>query len=95
MWIEEGGARDRVHVAHLDRLSEPASTSELRADTHALLPQVELPELLLEVHAWTGFLDQFTHTSGAATPPTGRRPQRLCRARRPSLQHRLPARRTP
>jgi len=59
-------ARDRVHVAHLDRLSEPASTSDLRTHTHALLPEVELPELLLEVHAWTGFLDEFTHASGAA-----------------------------
>jgi TnpA family transposase len=67
MWIEESGHRDRVHLAHLDRLSEPASTSELRAHTHALLPEVELPELLLEVHAWTGFLDEFTHGSGAAT----------------------------
>jgi len=42
MWIEESGHRDRVHVAHLDRLSEPVSTSELRAHTHALLPEVEL-----------------------------------------------------
>ena len=67
MWIEESGHRDRVHVAHLDRLSEPASASDLRAHTHALLPEVELPELLLEVHAWTGFLDEFTHGSGAAT----------------------------
>ncbi|HVM14474.1 MAG TPA: hypothetical protein VM287_09105 [Egibacteraceae bacterium] len=31
MWIEADGARDRVHVAQLDRLSEPASTAALRA----------------------------------------------------------------
>ena len=67
VWIEEAAHRDRVHVAQLDRLSEPASASTLRADTHALLPQVELPELLLEVHPWTGFLDEFTHMSGGAT----------------------------
>lgn len=67
MWIDESGHRDRVHVAHLDRLSEPASTSDLRTHTHTLLPEVELPELLLEVHAWTGFLDEFTHGSGTAT----------------------------
>ncbi len=70
LWIEEAGSRDRVHVARLDRLEEPASTSVLRADTHALLPQVELPELLLEVHAWTGFLDEFTHASGSAARPS-------------------------
>jgi len=66
LWIEESAARDRVHVAHLDRVTEPASTTALRDDTHALLPQVELPELLLEVHSWTGFLDEFTPASGAA-----------------------------
>ena len=38
----------------------------MRTHTHTLLPEVELPELLLEVHAWTGFLDEFTHTSGGA-----------------------------
>ena len=70
LWIEEAGSRDRVHVARLDGLEEPASTSVLRADTHALLPQVELPELLLEVHAWTGFLDEFTHASGSAARPS-------------------------
>jgi TnpA family transposase len=30
-----------------------------------MLPRVDLPELLLEVHAWTGYLDQFTHLSEA------------------------------
>lgn len=28
-----------------------------------MLPQVELPDLLMEVHEWTGFLDTFTHAS--------------------------------
>jgi hypothetical protein len=26
-----------------------------------MMPRVDLPELLLEVHAWTGFLDAYTH----------------------------------
>jgi TnpA family transposase len=30
-----------------------------------MLPRVDLPELLLEVHGWTGCLDEFTHISGA------------------------------
>ena len=62
--IDEAGPRDRVHVARLDRLSEPASTAALRAETAGLLPQVDLPELLLEVHAWTQFLDELTPRSG-------------------------------
>jgi len=30
-----------------------------------MLPRVDLPELLLEVHDWTRYLDEFTHISGA------------------------------
>ena len=30
-----------------------------------MLPRVDLPELLLEVHDWTGFLDAYVHVSGA------------------------------
>ena len=30
-----------------------------------MLPRVDLPELLHEVHDWTGYLDEFTHISGA------------------------------
>ena len=67
VWLDNAGPRDRVHVAKLDRLDEPAGTSALRAGTHALLPQVDLPELLLEVHAWTGFLDEFRPVSGRAS----------------------------
>lgn len=31
-----------------------------------MLPRVDLPDVLLEVHAWTGFLSQFTHVSESA-----------------------------
>jgi len=34
-----------------------------------MLPRVDLPEVLLEVHAWTGFLDEFTHVSGRRYAP--------------------------
>ena len=30
-----------------------------------MLPRIDLPELLLEVHAWTGFLGAYVHVSGA------------------------------
>ncbi|HEX6596598.1 MAG TPA: Tn3 family transposase [Acidimicrobiales bacterium] len=30
-----------------------------------MLPEVEIADVPLEVHAWTGFLDEYTHISGA------------------------------
>ncbi len=59
--------RARVHVDHLDALGEPASLRWLRSTAQAMLPRVDLPELLLEVHAWTGFLHSYTHLVGAST----------------------------
>ncbi len=53
--------RARLVVDHLDALGEPESLTWLRATAQAMLPRVDLPELLLEVHAWTGFLDTYTH----------------------------------
>jgi hypothetical protein len=39
------------------------SLIELRGLVDALVPRVDLPELLLEVNAWSGFASQFTHLS--------------------------------
>ena len=57
----------------------------------ARLPRVDLPELLLEIHARTGFADDFTHASEAEARARGPRHQHLRRARRRSLQHRARA----
>jgi hypothetical protein len=35
----------------------------LRGTLAAMLPRVDLPELLLEVHGRTGFADAFTHVA--------------------------------
>ena len=59
--------RARLHVDHLDALGETDSLVWLRATAQAMLPRVDLPELLLEVHAWTGFLDAYTHLADAST----------------------------
>jgi hypothetical protein len=53
--------RARLVVDHLDALGEPGSLVWLRATAQPMMPRVDLPELLLEVHAWTGFLDAYTH----------------------------------
>jgi len=61
--IERVGRRDQPVLTGLDKLAEPPSLVALRERVAALLPRVDLPELLLEVQAWTGFADAFTHLS--------------------------------
>ena len=70
--IEPGGSgptspgargRDTFTLTGLDRLEEPPSLVALREAVAARLPRVDLPELLLEVHAWTRFASAFTHLS--------------------------------
>jgi len=56
-----------LHWAALSAIPEPASLVELRKMVRAMLPRVDLPELLLEVASWTGFLSAFTHISGGGT----------------------------
>ncbi len=48
-------------LSPLDRLDESAALRLLRQQVTDLLPQPTLPDLLLEVHRWTGFADAFTH----------------------------------
>jgi TnpA family transposase len=39
----------------------PAAADELKWELGDMYPLVEVPDLLTEVHAWTGFADRFTH----------------------------------
>ncbi len=50
-------------ITHLDKIDEPPSLKKLKEEVQALLPKVDLTELLLEVHTHTGFADEFTHVS--------------------------------
>jgi TnpA family transposase len=68
--IEQRDGKDHLILTGLDKLDEPASLTALRDDVDAHLPVAQLPEVLLEVHAWTGCLDDFTHIS-EATSRTG------------------------
>jgi TnpA family transposase len=61
--IERTDGQDRLVLTGLDKIDEPTSLVELRTLVQALMPRVDLPELLLEVNAWTGFANQFTHVS--------------------------------
>jgi TnpA family transposase len=55
--------RDTLTVTNLDKLEEPASLKTLKILIAELLPRVDLPEALLEIHAKTGFMDEFNHGS--------------------------------
>jgi hypothetical protein len=47
----------------LVRANEPPSLVALKTLVAQRLPRVELPELQLEVQAWTGFASDFTHAN--------------------------------
>ena len=50
-------------LSALDKVEEPASLVLLREAVQARMPRVDLPELLLEIHARTRFAHGFTHAS--------------------------------
>jgi hypothetical protein len=53
-------------VERLTAIPEPPSLVDLRRRVAAMLPEVDLPELILEVMAWQpGFVEAFT-SAGAA-----------------------------
>ena len=61
--IDDAG---KVHLPPLEARTIPDSSTQLRGLVSAMLPQVDLPDVLLEVHSWTGFLSEFSHVSEAS-----------------------------
>jgi TnpA family transposase len=61
--IERAHRRHELVLSGLDKLDEPPSLLALKTLVAQRLPRVELPELLLEVQAWTGFASDFTHVN--------------------------------
>ena len=59
--IHDLAARGELPVERLDALPEPASLTALRARVDSLMPPADLPDLVLEIAAKTGFLDAFTN----------------------------------
>lgn len=58
----------RLHVAKLMAIPEPPSLVDLRKRTAAILPRVDLPELILEVMGWVPDLEAaFTSVSGGVS----------------------------
>jgi len=55
----------RLHVASLKAVPEPPSLTELRTRVAAMLPRIDLPEVVLEVMGWEPrFIGAFTARSG-------------------------------
>jgi TnpA family transposase len=63
--IDEDDRERPVTLSNLDKVDEPESLVALRERVADLLPRVDLPEILLEIHLRTGFADAFTHISEA------------------------------
>ena len=75
--VEPVKGRDTLTLTGLDKLEEPPSLLTLRAQVLAWLPRVDLPEVLLEIHARTGFAQEFTHISASDARVAGL-PVSLC-----------------
>lgn len=61
--LDDSGKQASLVITPLDKLEEPVSLTLLSQQVNALLPRVDLTELLLEVQAHTGFVSEFTHVS--------------------------------
>nr|WP_308296652.1 Tn3 family transposase [Streptomyces sp. ISL-44] len=59
--------RAKLNVEKLHALGEPKSLKWLRERVEKMLPKIDLPDLLFEVHAWTGLLDAFVHLGDGRT----------------------------
>ena len=58
---------DRLELSPAPALEEDPAAQRLRTRIDRLTPHIDLPELLGEVDAWTGFTGHLTH-AGGATP---------------------------
>ena len=61
--FETVAGKQELVLSTLDMMQEPALLVALRQRVTSMLPRVNLPELILEIAARTGFTDAFTHLS--------------------------------
>ena len=97
--IDHSGKRPTLTITNLDKIEEPDSLVKLRNQVNSLLPQVDLTELLLEIHANTDFIDEFTHVS-ESNARAGNLPTSMCAVLlseacniglEPLIKHQVPA----
>lgn len=61
--MDHSGKHPALTITNLSKLEIPPSLTLLSEQVSGLVPQVDLTELILEIHAHTGFADAFTHVS--------------------------------
>ena len=61
--LDPQNGRETLTLSGLDKLEDPPSLVALRQEVEARLPRVDLPGILLEIYARTGFADEFVHIS--------------------------------
>jgi len=59
--MERQNGKDTLTISPIVKLDTPPSLALLRSAIAGNLPLADLPDVILEVHRWTGFLDEFTH----------------------------------
>jgi hypothetical protein len=61
--IKKEDDHERISLTRLKKVPERQRLKELKEAVCDLLPELDLPDLLLEVHRLTGFADEFGHIS--------------------------------
>ena len=61
--IERRNERDELALSPLDKLERPPSLIALQSAIAAQMPRIDLPDVMLEVAARSGFADAFIHVS--------------------------------
>jgi TnpA family transposase len=61
--IERHDGRDELVVSPLDKIERPPSLFALQTAISVRMPRIDLPDVMLEVAARSGFADAFTHVS--------------------------------
>jgi TnpA family transposase len=63
--IDNSGKNTALTITNLDKLEESEALVQFKEQIAALLPKIDLTELILEIHAHTGFANEFNHVSEA------------------------------
>jgi TnpA family transposase len=63
--IDNSGKNTALTITNLDKLEESEALVQFKEQIAALLPKIDLTELILEIHAHTGFANEFNHISEA------------------------------
>jgi TnpA family transposase len=61
--VKDSKGKDRIKLSRLEKVDEPESLKKLKEQVAQLMPQIDFPELLLEVNQMTSFTEELSHIS--------------------------------